>query len=46
MYSYREYLYKNGTGWDAVGTDDCRVASLTYTISGATTGLAQAPLRL
>ena len=28
---------KNGTGWDAVGTDDCGVASLTYTMTGATT---------
>jgi uncharacterized repeat protein (TIGR01451 family) len=27
-----------GPGWDAIGTDDCGVASLTYTMSGATTG--------
>lgn len=27
-----------GTGWDAIGTDDCGVASLTYVMTGATTG--------
>lgn len=27
-----------GTAWDAVASDDCGVASLTYTLSGATTG--------
>ncbi len=27
-----------GTGWDAVVTDNCTVASVTYTLSGATTG--------
>lgn len=28
----------SGTGWDAIGTDDCGVASLTYNMTGATTG--------
>jgi len=27
-----------GTGWDAVATDNCGIGSLTYVISGATTG--------
>jgi len=28
----------NGIAWDAVGSDNCTIASLTYTLSGATTG--------
>jgi gliding motility-associated-like protein len=28
----------SGTAWDAVATDNCGVSSLTYTLSGATTG--------
>jgi hypothetical protein len=28
----------NGNGWDATGTDNCTIASISYTLSGATTG--------
>ena len=28
----------NGSGWDAGGSDNCSVASIEYTLSGATTG--------
>lgn len=28
----------NGTVWDAIATDNCGVSTLTYTLSGATTG--------
>ena len=28
----------SGTGWDATASDNCSVASLTYTLTGATTG--------
>lgn len=27
-----------GTGWDATATDNCSISSLTYTLTGATTG--------
>jgi gliding motility-associated-like protein len=29
---------QTGTGWDATASDNCSVASLTYTLTGATTG--------
>ena len=31
------YVY-SGTGWDATATDNCGVTSLTYTLTGVTTG--------
>ena len=30
---------QSGTSWDAVATDNCTVSSLTYTLSGATSGV-------
>jgi len=29
---------QTGTGWDAIATDNCTVTSLSYTLTGATTG--------